>query len=79
MNAERRKAIAQISSDLENLRSRIDEIKEEEEEAYENLPDGLRDSEKGEAMQEAIFALEEASSSIDSVVNDLETAGVENA
>lgn len=49
----------------ENLINELTEVKDEEEEAYYNMPESLQDGEKGEAMQEAIDALDYAVSEID--------------
>ena len=43
----------------------LEEVKAEEEESYENLPDNFRDGEKGEEMQNYIEMLEEAYNSLD--------------
>lgn len=45
---------------MEALRQDIDSILEEEQEAYDNMPESLQNGERGEAMQEAIEALESA-------------------
>lgn len=67
MNAEQRKRLTSLiyeidehRAKLEELASQIEEIKDEEEEKYDNLPDSLRDSEKGDAIQEAVDALDNA-------------------
>lgn len=65
MNAKRRKAIEKISEQLEELQAAIQEIKDEEEEAYDNLPESLQDGEKGDIMQEAIEYLDNADSFIE--------------
>ena len=54
--------------------NQIEMLKDEENEAYENLPESLQDSEKGERMQYSIDALEEAYDQIDEAVGQLETA-----
>lgn len=61
MNNERRKKIEQA---LDLLR----EAAEEEREAFENLPDSLRDGERGQKMEEAADALDEAVSSVEDVL-----------
>ncbi len=49
----------------ENLINELTEVKDEEEEAYYNMPESLQDGEKGEAMQGAIDALDYAISEIE--------------
>ena len=67
MNKARRKELAQIVAKLEALEALHLEIKdelqaviEEEQEAFDNLPEGFQESERGEQMQEYIDAMESA-------------------
>lgn len=43
----------------------LEDIKTEEQESYDNLPDNFRDGDKGEEMQNYIEMLEEASNYLD--------------
>lgn len=43
----------------------------DEDEAFENLPESLQDSERGEAMQEYIEAMTDAIEEIDDIREDL--------
>lgn len=78
MNAKRRNAINSIINDLidkfEDLKSeaidQLSEIRDEEQEAYDNLPEALQYSERGENMQDCIDALE-------SFMSDLEDMEIE--
>ena len=74
MNKARRNRIADVQTQLEALKQEIDSILAEEQEAYDNLPDSLQESERGEAMQEAIDALESAVSSCEEVDEYLTSA-----
>lgn len=72
MNKARRASLKLTLSKIETLTAYIEEIKEdlqgvldEEEEAYENLPESIQGSERGEQMQEYIEALEGAIDSLD--------------
>ena len=84
MNKSRRKRIAAVISTLENagydiIESAKDEIEDilwEEEDAYDNMPENLQYSMRGEAsseaidsLQDAVDALEEAISIIDEINN----------
>lgn len=60
MNKARRNRIADVQTQLEALKQDIDAILSEEQEAYDNMPESLQESERGQAMQEAIDALESA-------------------
>lgn len=74
MNKARRSAIQKIIERLEEIRDDIDAVKSEEEEAYGNLPESLQESERGEAMSEAIDVLDSAYSSIEESLDYLDTA-----
>lgn len=65
MNKARRNRIAEVQNQLEALKQDIDSILEEEQEALDNMPESLQDSERGQAMQEVIDALESAIGSFD--------------
>ena len=64
MNKTRRNAISEIQDKIAELQADPQWLKEEEEEAYDNLPDGIRDGERGDAMQEAIDAMENADNAL---------------
>lgn len=73
MNAARRKQIAEAIADLEKLtgaledvKNLIESIRDDEQEAFDAMPESLQSSERGEASQEAINNLEEAVSAFDS-------------
>lgn len=86
MNKQRRKQIDQIITRIEALQGLIEEvnsdietIKDEEQEALENLPESLQEGEKGQTMQSAIDSLEEAYGELegldfDNIVTILNTA-----
>lgn len=62
MNAARRNRIGDALDILK-------EVKQEEEEAYENLPQSFQDGEQGEAMQANIEALETAIDELEPIAN----------
>jgi hypothetical protein len=57
MNESRRKRL-RVAHEL------ITEVREEEQEAFDNSPEGLQGSARGQAMEEAISNLDEAIESI---------------
>lgn len=71
MNKARRKQIAQLLEQLENLKADLDSILEEEQEAFDNLPESLQEGERGQASQTAIESLESAQSAFEEVVDAL--------
>lgn len=71
MNKKRRKNILDATVLLERAREIIDNAQEEEQECYDNLPEGIQDSERGEAMYNNIEALQTASDGIGDAVDSL--------
>ena len=73
MNKYRRTAIAEIVEQLCEARDSLESVKDEEEEAFENYPENLQYSERGEAMQEAIDNLEEALGGVNEAIDLLQS------
>lgn len=82
MNKERRKAIAAIIDrleELDTLRASIledlQEIEGEERESFDNMPEGLQESERGQRISDAADKLEEATGALDGWdVDEIRTA-----
>ena len=66
MNKARRAELSLVAEMVEQCRDHVDALQRQEEEAFDNLPESLQDSERGSAMQEAISSLEEASGDLQS-------------
>lgn len=71
MNKTRAKALKKIFDKLDDLRVAVEYLKEEETEAYDNLPESLQYSERGEVMSECIDALESFDSSMEEAMASL--------
>lgn len=71
MNNQRRKSINDIIDRLSAITDELDLLNTEEQEAHDNLPDGLQECERGEAMQEAADALDQAKYDIEIVIDNL--------
>lgn len=74
MNNTRRKLLQSIINKLNNCSLELESIKDEEQEAFDNFPEGLQVSERGEAMENAIGEMESAISSIEDAITSIETA-----
>ena len=59
MNNDRRRRIKIIINELEPSCFMLEEIANEEREAVENMPDGIREGERGQEMEEKADNLEE--------------------
>lgn len=74
MNNVRRKQLQQIIDRIEDLKSDLESIKEEEEEYRDNIPENLQGSERYEMADEACNNLDYAFDSLEDVVNYIEEA-----
>jgi len=88
MNNARRKLLAKILDDaapiaglIEDIKARLEEIKDAEREAYDNMPASLQEGERGQqasaaadALDEAFDELEEAFNAFDNLAGHIETA-----
>lgn len=74
MNAQRRKEIAKAIALIEDAIAILDSVAEEEREAYDNLPESLQYSERGERMEECAEAIENVSSELTDQIYSLNDA-----
>ena len=72
MNKLRRKELAVVAGMLEELdalreqiRDRLAEIRDEEQDALDSMPESLQESERGQQMQEYIDTMEEITGELD--------------
>ena len=73
MNKERRLKIDEAMVKISEAKAIVEEVHEAEEEAYENLPENLQYSERGEKMK-CVSALESAVSSFEELDDHLNEA-----
>jgi len=72
MNKARREAIAKLISAIDALHSQADDILNEEQEYFDNMPESFQAGEKGDAAQEAIENLEAAVQALNEAQEALE-------
>ena len=72
MNKTRRNQLKEAIKLLEHAMSVISAMADEEQEAFDNMPENLQDGERGEQMQDYISSLEDMSFSIEELMTDLE-------
>ena len=75
MNAQGRKEIAKYIATLEDIKDKLETMRSEEEDKFDNMPEGLQESERGEAMQEAIETLETACDNLEEAISTLQEIG----
>lgn len=63
-----------ICERLDAIRDEVECVKDEEETAYDNLPDGLRDGVQGNLMSENVDNLQEAIDGLEEVYDKIDTA-----
>lgn len=79
MNNVRRAMIKKLietlqAIDLETPKSDLEQIKDEESESFENMPDGLKQSDRGQASETAVSTLEDAFNELESAFDALANA-----
>lgn len=72
MNAMRRKQLARAIQMIYDAQEIIEMVKDEEQDSYDNLPEGIQDSERGETMYENIDTLGEISDNLIDMTTELE-------
>lgn len=68
MNKQDRKEVSELIEQIEGIQCALEEMRYDEECKFDNMPEGLQESERGETMQEAIENLESASSSLEEAI-----------
>lgn len=71
MNDQRRRRIRLAAKAAKAVYDELDELYNEEEEAFENLPESLQDGERGEAMQDAMNELDTARGTAEMLVDEI--------
>ena len=72
MNNKRRKEISKIVSTLEEVRDRLSEVVDEEQSAFDNMPESIQGSDRGCDSEEAIGYLSDALDSVQSALDYLD-------
>lgn len=67
MNRSRRKQLENAMALIDEAKTIIEACRDEEQEAYDNMPEGIQESEKGEIMEEYIYQMEDAMDSAESI------------
>lgn len=74
MNKNDRKRLEGLLENATDLQMQVEEMAEAEQEKFDNMPEGLQDSDNGQAMQEAAEALDEAHTAAQECVDAIERA-----
>ena len=71
MNNERRKKLNLALSYMIQAKAFIERVRDGEQDAFDNLPDGLQCSRKGEQIEENVDTIEDILENIDEVIDGL--------
>lgn len=74
MNNPRRKKLNTILEQLVEIHAALEELKDEEQEYFDNIPENLRNSERYEKAENAVAALDDALSMFDDIADNIEIA-----
>lgn len=74
MNNTRRKQLKAILEKLEDLKAELENVKYDEDDARDNIPESLWGTERYEKAEEACDNLEEAVSNLEEALEYIETA-----
>ena len=72
MNKQRRNRLQKVIDQLKELKVEVSSICEEEQDAYDNMPEILQDGESGSQMYENISTLEDQESNFDELIENFQ-------
>lgn len=65
MNKIRRKEISRAIALMAQAREILEYVRDEEQEAFDNMPESIQSSERGETMEDYIYTLEDVLSNLE--------------
>lgn len=68
MNDTRRRRISELKTQIKDAIKRLDSILNDEQNAFDNMPEGLQSSYRGMCSEDAIDSMEEVSEKLDEVI-----------
>ncbi len=71
MNNTRRKAIMKIAERLEELKTDFELLRDEEQEAFDNMPESIQESERGEHVENIIYNMDEVLENLESAFDTM--------
>lgn len=74
MNNQRRKQLDEVIAKIEEATSLLETLRDEEQESFDNMPEGLQQGDRGQATEASASALDEAVNALDEVLSQIKEA-----
>ena len=74
MNKENRKELEKAIALIEDAKEIVERIKDEEQEKFDNLTEGLQQTERGQRFEETVSTLDDVFSQLEEAVYGINTA-----
>ena len=71
MNAARRKSLAEVTDLLQQAKDLLETVMDEERDAFDNIPESLREGDRGQEMEAGLDSMEDALSEIESAMDQI--------
>ena len=71
MNKERRKSLTTLIPDLDRLKNTLEQIRDEEQESFDAMPEGFQQSQRGADSEAAIYLIEQCIDYVESTVDNI--------
>ena len=74
MNEARRKLLVKVENLLAEAKSLVEQVRDEEQEAYDNMPENMQSGEKGSALESNVENLGDALDAIEGALEGISSA-----
>lgn len=72
MNKQRRRKLSEISGVLTDMYWELNLVLAAEEDAFDNMPDNLKESARGQCMEEGIYLMNEWMNTLEEIFNGID-------
>ena len=74
MNNQRRAALTKILGEIEEMKSKLETIRDEEREVFDAMPESLQLSDRGQASDNALNEMDSAISALEDAIGAIENS-----
>ena len=71
MNKERRTRVSWVINNLETCKDSLENVRDSEQESFDNIPESLQESDRGQAMETNIEIFDEVIGNLDEMIEML--------